>query len=201
MDSPCHSSSFNCELTIIRARNINLKSDGQLFVRCFLSLGNNKRVRIDTQQISSSNSDLTWNQTFSLDCLGNQHSIKQLREAATIVFELRHKKSSPSIISRINGSKLLGRAEIPWRNVVDSPNMAIEEWVVMISKNGCIYDDVIKPRGVQISMKVEELSKGIMKRKINERKWDDECGCMDGGCNNSCVEYEFFAVGAALDAF
>ncbi|KAI3462064.1 hypothetical protein Pfo_018727 [Paulownia fortunei] len=190
MNPQSQSFSLSFELRIIRARNINLKSSGELFVRCYLSAGSNKRVRLDSQEISSK-SDLCWNQTFSLDCLGTEDTIKLLKQG-TIVFELRRRSSAP-FIGRMNGSKLLARSEMPWNDVVDAPNMAIEKWVVMIPKIGCVYDDV-KPPAVQIAMKVQESAEVVEKRKISERRWD-ECGC------NSCLDYEFFAIEAALEAF
>ncbi|GFP84828.1 hypothetical protein PHJA_000626600 [Phtheirospermum japonicum] len=190
---PSHYFSLSLELKIIRARNINHNSSDQdLFVRCYLSAESNKRVKLDSQEISPK-SNLTFNQTFSLGCLGSKDAIKCLKQG-TIVFELRQRRSATFIGRMIKGSKLLATAEMPWNDVVDVPNMEIEKWVVMVQKTGSrVYDDVIKPPAVLIAMKVQESAEVIERKKINE--WDEHCGC------NSCAESEFLAIGAALEAF
>ncbi|CAA3011801.1 uncharacterized protein LOC111367528 [Olea europaea subsp. europaea] len=192
------SSMISCELRIIRAKNIDLKPTGELFVRCYLSAGNNKRVQINTPRISTK-SDLIWNQTFSLDCSGSDKddSLSSLKQG-TVVFELRWRSTAP-FVGRINGSKLLGRAEIPWKNVFVSPNMEIENWVVMTPKGQKWVDEDAKPAAVQIGMKIQESPQASVKRRKNDRKWD-ECGCcMDGVCR-SCADYDIFAIGAAFEA-
>ncbi|KAK6150411.1 hypothetical protein DH2020_015343 [Rehmannia glutinosa] len=200
------SSSLSCELRIIKAKNTVTKSSETVFIRCYLFAGKNKSVKLDTQQISSSKSDdhlITWDQTFSLDCLGNQQSIKWLKKE-TLILELRSRKST-SFIGRVQGSKLIGRADVPWRAFMDSMNAEIEKWVPIVPRNnGRVYDDVIKLSAVQIGMKIEECDKGIidMERKriiISEERGDEWCGCRDGGCK-SCVDYEFYAIEAALEA-
>ncbi|KAK4417193.1 hypothetical protein Salat_2544900 [Sesamum alatum] len=203
-----HSSSLSCELRIIKAKNIDhimkpSSSGGVLFVRCYLSTGNSTRaVRLETQEIeipSKSDDDddhsiITWNQTFSLDCSGAQESINRLKQGSTIVFELRHRRrsTSPPLIGRIlQGSKLVGRGEVPWKNVVESAGMGIEQWVVMIPGRECV-----KLPAVQIAMKIEECGNKRRERKgVGEGRW----GVHDEGCG-SCVDYEFFAIEAALEA-
>ncbi|KAG8383514.1 hypothetical protein BUALT_Bualt04G0021400 [Buddleja alternifolia] len=115
--------------------------------RCSEFANKNTRVKLDSEEISA-NSDLTWNQTFSLDCLGNdQNSIKWLKQE-TLIFELRSRSTAP-FIGRISGSKLIGRAEIPWKNVIEAEEMETEKWIFMIPQNGRVHDDV-KPPAVQI---------------------------------------------------
>ncbi|PIN18934.1 hypothetical protein CDL12_08388 [Handroanthus impetiginosus] len=186
--------SLSLELTIIRARNINLKSSKNLFIRCHLPAESKKRVKLDSQEISPK-SNLVWNQTFSLDCLGNQDSIKWLKQG-NISFELRQRSSS----SFFNGSKLLAGAEMPWKEVFESSNIELQKWVIMIPKKGCVYDD-IKPPAVEIAVKVQEFVKAIAEgKKVNGGNWDERGNCMDSGCK-SCVDYEYFAIEAALEAF
>ncbi|KAG6384890.1 hypothetical protein SASPL_153712 [Salvia splendens] len=150
MDSQTLSSSFNLELRLIRARNIFVKTR-EVFVRCYIPTTSNKRVRLDSQQISS-HSNLTWNQTFSLNCSATPQTIQSLKQG-TIVFELRC-RSSATLVSRMSGSKLLARAEMPWNDVVEVPN---EKWVVMTAKDGYVYSDDVKPPALQIATKVEEV--------------------------------------------
>ncbi|KAL0461297.1 UNVERIFIED_CONTAM: hypothetical protein Slati_0017300 [Sesamum latifolium] len=191
-----HSCSLSFELKIIRARNINLKkSSGHLFVRCYLPAGGNNRVRLDSQHIPSKSDSITWDQTFSLDCSGTQDSIKCLKQG-TVLFELRLRRSTPFI----NGSKLVARAEVSWNDIMGSTNVEIDKWIVMIPEKGRVYDDV-KPPAVQIAVRVQEFGEVVERKKSSVRRWD-ECGCMDDGCKcNSCVDYEFFAIAAVLEAF
>ncbi|KAH6808162.1 hypothetical protein C2S51_029270 [Perilla frutescens var. frutescens] len=190
MDSQCNSSSLSLELRLIRTRNICVNTSREVFVRCYLSTSSNKRVRIDSQEIPSSNSNLI-NQTFSLNCCGNQETIKSLKQR-TIVFELRCRSRAPNFLARIGGSKLLARAEMPWNDVVGKDE---EKWIVMIAKDRHVYSDDVKPPAVKIAMKVEEFSE--MKEESGRRKFDDDCGCncMDCGCNSCHVDYELFALG------
>ncbi|KAL7223462.1 hypothetical protein ACSBR1_024997 [Camellia fascicularis] len=207
MGAPQNLSSFRCELRIIRAQNIELKSNGHLFVRCYLSAGKNNRVRLDSQEISSK-SNLFWNESLSLECLGTQDSMERLMQGS-VVFELRWRSTAP-FIGQIGGSHLLGRAEIPWKTVSETPEMEIEKWAVVVPKSRRVYED-IKPPAVQVAMKIivptvkEALSVPVpvmpsRKRRNNRRVTNsDECGCMDVGCN--CADYDIFALITALDAF
>ncbi|KAL7131545.1 hypothetical protein ABFS83_12G010400 [Erythranthe nasuta] len=188
MDTPF---SVDLELKIIRARNIDLKSCAELFVRCYLYAGSNKtRVKIDSEKISSK-SDLTWNQTFSLNCTGTKETIKSL-ENGTITFELRRRISAPPLIGRMMaGSKLVARADMRWNDVVAEKGLEIEKWVVMVpEKSGRrVCDDAVKPPAVLIAAEVKEREV----KRSSERKCGD--------CNDYCVGCEYFAIGAALEAF
>ncbi|KAL1568042.1 hypothetical protein AAHA92_03450 [Salvia divinorum] len=188
MDSQTLSYSFSLELRLIKARNVIVQKCRQVFVRCYISTASNKRVRLDSQHISS-HSNLTWNQTFSLSCSGTPQTIQSL-EQGTIVFELRC-RSSATLVSRMSGSKLLARAEMPWNDVVGVPNTGTDEkWVVMTEKDGRVYADDAKPPALQIATKVEEVGEVKRRKEYN-------CDCLDCGCNY-CVDYDFFALGAAL---
>ncbi|KAL3527745.1 hypothetical protein ACH5RR_012401 [Cinchona calisaya] len=196
-------STLNCEVSIIRAKNITSRSSGDLFVRCYLSAGNNTRVQLNSKEISSK-SDLFWNEFFSLECLGTEDAINSLKQE-NVVFELRWRSTKSSVLGcRIGGSKPLGRAEIPWKNVFESPNMEIETCVRMISSSSCVNLDV-KPPLVQVRMKVgaPEITKKRTQNNMLRRKgrWDESCGCKDGGCQSvDYVDYDIFALGFALEA-
>ncbi|XP_050204688.1 uncharacterized protein LOC126654755 [Mercurialis annua] len=194
--------SLSCEINIVQAKNLNLKSHGNLFVRYYLSSGNNKRIQLNTQEISSK-SNLIWNESFSLECLGTQDSINNLKQE-TVVFELRWRNTKP-ILGKIGGSKLVGRAEIPWKTVVESPRMEIEKWVMMISEKNCKNDDYFEAPSVEIQMKVRVQEIVVMEKmkkrngKLRDWKNDDQCGCCkDSGCK--CQDYEIFALVAAFEA-
>ncbi|OIT05537.1 PREDICTED: uncharacterized protein LOC109216315 [Nicotiana attenuata] len=200
---------ISCEIQIIRGRNIEQSSLGKsnLFVRCYLPAGNNQRVQLNSQEISSSSkcdSNLFWDDSFSLDCMGTQDSINILKQG-TVVFELRSRKYFPVFGKNISGSQLLGRAEIPWKRVFESREMEIEEWAIFMAtskSNKRVNNEDVKPPAVKIAMKVKV--KETTKVKKNNRSWDESCACKGYcGCNGCNIfspqDYEIFALGAALD--
>ena len=79
----------------------------------------------------------------------------------------------------------------------DSPNMEMERWVMMKTKN-----KNMKAPSVRIAMKIEAPNGvGLVERK-RKNKWDESCGCCHGDfCNSACIDSELFVIGAALDAF
>ncbi|CAI9109445.1 OLC1v1009267C2 [Oldenlandia corymbosa var. corymbosa] len=221
-------SSLNFEVNIIRAKNIDFNnkssSSGDLFVRCYLSSGNNnQRVQLNTKEIPSSPSsstfdhDLFWNECFSLECLGNERSISSLRQEGNVVFELRWRRSNNAsngsflgkfLTGGSNSSKVLGTAQIPWKNVFESTNIEIETWVPLISSknHSKVINQDVKPPKLQVRMKVEVPKKKIIETRRCEEKESpssSSCGCKDGcGCNGvDYIDYDFFGLGFALDTF
>ncbi|KAK4721834.1 hypothetical protein R3W88_012067 [Solanum pinnatisectum] len=183
-------SSITCEIQIIRARNIDQISPlgkNNLFVRCYLPTGNNnQRVKLNTQEISSK-SNLFWDESFSLGCMGTHDSINMMKQG-TVVFELRSRRHLPW--KNISGSQVLGRVEIPLKRVFESTRMEIEEWAIFMTTSKNINEDV-KPPAVKIAMKLR-------------RSWDESCACKGYcGCNSNSIfsadDCEIFAIGAALD--
>ncbi|XP_071913917.1 uncharacterized protein [Coffea arabica] len=191
-------SSLVCEVSIIRAKNFEFKSSGDWFVRCCLPTGNNtRRVQLNSKKISSE-SDLFWDEFFSLECLGTEDAINSLRQGS-IVFELR---SIKSVLERLTGgSKIMGRAEIPLENVFESPNIEVETWARMNSKNPRLHQDV-KPPSVPVEVKigVPEMTNEWSQNndRLRRRRWDYSCGCKEGGCQS--LDYDLFALGFALEA-
>ncbi|PWA85355.1 C2 calcium/lipid-binding domain, CaLB [Artemisia annua] len=146
---------------------------------CYPSFGNNKRVRLESRKVSP-NGSFSWNESFSSDC--------------KVVLELRWRRNTSSVF---RGSKLLGRAEVSWRGVFESPNMEMERWLMMITKN----KDVNAPY-VRIVMKIETPNGVAFVERKKKNKWDESCGCSHGDfCNSACLDSELFVIGAALDAF
>ncbi|KAF5458144.1 hypothetical protein F2P56_022199 [Juglans regia] len=203
-------SSLSCKLTIKQAKQVELRSTGSLFVRYYLSAGNNKRIRLNSREISS-RSDLYWNESFSLDCFATHDTMDNLKQE-NVVFELRWRSNKVPVLGRniIGGSKLLGRAEIPWKEVYESPNMEMEKWVTMIPTSGSrVLVEGVKPPKLQVGMKVQvpAMVEKEIRRRSNygkgKKSWDESCGCKDGhghGCT-SCEDYNIFALAAALEAF
>ncbi|KAI3691446.1 hypothetical protein L2E82_49805 [Cichorium intybus] len=186
---------LHCELKIMNCKNIYVtNSNGYLFVRCYLSAGNNKRVRFDSREMSPKG-DICWNESFSLDCIGTKQSMDMISHG-TIVLELRWKTNTMSMFAR---SQLLGTTELSWGGAFESPNMELDRWVMMKSKK----KDVKAP-SVRIAMKIETpfvCAVDLAERK-RKNKWDERCGCCHGDCSDStCVDGELFAIGAAFDAF
>ncbi|KAK1370981.1 Transmembrane gamma-carboxyglutamic acid protein like [Heracleum sosnowskyi] len=181
---------FSCELQIIRARNIEFESTGSLFVRCYMSAGNNKRVRFQSREVSSSN--MAWNQSFSLSCFGTKESMTNMLLEGTVIFELRL-RSEISFFGRTGKSQLMGKAEVPWKTVYESSTLDIEKWIVMNSKKSLV--DGVKPPAVEIGMKVGGALPAMPKATKQNKSCGDKCEC------KSCVNCELFALDAALELF
>ncbi|KAI3691449.1 hypothetical protein L2E82_49808 [Cichorium intybus] len=187
---------LHCELRILNAKNIEVTNShiGHVFVRCYLSAGNNKRVRLDSRELSP-NRDISWIESYTLKCVGAKESMDMITHG-TIVLELRCRSNTVSMFGR---SQLLGRTEVSWSGVFESPNMEIERWVMMKSKK-----KEVKAPSVRIAMKIEIpfcCEVDLVERKM-KNKWDERCGCCHSDCSdNTCVDGELFAIGAALDAF
>ena len=106
------------------------------------------------------------------------------------------------VLGKIGGSQLLGRADIPWKQVFESPNMEIENWITMASTRRHVLEGA-KPPKLQVGMRIQVSAMVEMERrthgKVNEREY--ECGCKDGHDYSTCGDYEIFALTAALEAF
>ncbi|KAL4557347.1 hypothetical protein LXL04_035523 [Taraxacum kok-saghyz] len=187
--------SLHCEMKITNAKNIQLTNfNGHLFVRCYLSTGNNRRVRLDSRE-ASPNGQVSWNESFSLDCIGTEQSMDLITNG-TIVLELRWRSHT---FTMFRASQLLGRTTMSWRDVFESPFMQIERWVTMKTKK-----NDVKAASLCIAMKIETpfgCGVNLVERK-RKNKWDERCECCHGDCrNHTCLDGELFVIGAALDAF
>nr|GFA18066.1 hypothetical protein [Tanacetum cinerariifolium] len=201
------------EFKIMSARNIKVTdSKGYLFVRCFLPAGINKRVRLDGHTIAP-NGNVSWNKSFSLDCVGIMQSMDMMFQEETVVFELRWRSSTISMLKKIiggngilGGSQLLGRAEMPCKSIFMSPNMEVERWLVMATSK----KHPVKAPSIHLYMKIQvNPAEVVMKERrmkntnALKNKWDETCGCSTQGhcCQTSCTDSELVAIGFALDAF
>lgn len=194
--------SFSFELRIIQAQNIeSIKSMGNLlFARFYLPAGNNnnKRIQLNTKKVSSKSLSPFWNESFSLECSCPQEFLESLKEES-MVLELRQSNTAPAVLRRILGSNLVGKGEIPWKAILESPNMVFTEWVKMdlVSGSDCEVG-MLKVPEVQVEIKVRVAS---MEKEDNKL---DGCGCKHGHDQHawlSAEDYDMFAFGAALEAF
>ncbi|CAN1190677.1 hypothetical protein LINPERPRIM_LOCUS39991 [Linum perenne] len=199
---------FSCEIVIHQSKNVEEfmttnkyynNPHGHLFVRYYLSKGNNNndKIQLETREIPSSGDHLSWNESFSLDCLGNQDSINDLK-SSSVTFELRWRPSSRSniILGRRSGSKLVGSGEVTWRSVMKSSGMEIEKWVVMCPKNSKRCDGV-KPPSVKIGMSFKVATKEMEKKCNRDEKSTYECGCCRHSGFHSCEHYDILSVVAS----
>ncbi|EXB29438.1 hypothetical protein L484_022109 [Morus notabilis] len=203
MDTPKHFSSLTCELKIKQATSVQSKPKTKLFVRSYLPLGNysNKtsNICLDTREIPTEN-DSVWNESFSLEGCGTEGSmdISKLKQES-LVLELRMRKTMPvfGAIFNLGSSKILGMAEIPLKEVLESPNMVFDKWVTLVATRGRVFEGV-KPAKLKVEIRIRVLKDVEMlekKRLRNMEKNWDECGCKDGhdhGC--SCDDYDVFAL-------
>lgn len=186
------SSSLRCELRMIRANHLDFIPPGDIFIRCYLSTGTGKRIRLNSREIPST-CDPCWNQSFTLECHSSATSSLEELRRQSVVFELRWRCSFP-ILDRIVGSKLLGRSEIAWRDVLQSADGSIER-CIPITTTSCPLVG-LKPPSLQVGLRVGALEK-VERRVVRLKNWN-QCGCGDGGCNYRDEE-DIFAIAAAME--
>ncbi|KAK7311130.1 hypothetical protein RJT34_09054 [Clitoria ternatea] len=201
--------SFSLEVRIIQAQNMQpVKPTKNLFTRLYLPIGNNQKIQLNGKKLVSPNTKHVsfWNEFFSLECSCPQEFLETL-EHESLVLELRQSK----VLRRIMGSHVVGKGEIPWKVILESPNMVFKEWVNMDLVSGSYYDNIceeatFKVPQVQVEIKIQ-MAYSDMKKNNNEKKrnkkWD-ECGCQHGHDQHawcSAEDYEIFALGAILEAF
>ncbi|XP_054822613.1 uncharacterized protein LOC129320949 [Prosopis cineraria] len=189
--------SFSCELRIIQAQNVkfNSKRKGNLFTRLYLSAGEDKTIQVNSRKMSSKSVPF-WDESLCLDCSCTQEFFETLKQES-LVLEVRQSNTA-LVLGKILGSRLLGRAEIPWKAVLESPNTEFKQWVSMDLENG--YG--VKPLKLQVEIKIQVPSASETENKIRGRsmkKWD-ECGCKELGHDHH-YDHDLFVIAAALEAF
>ncbi|CAL0320368.1 unnamed protein product [Lupinus luteus] len=192
------SPSFNFELRIIQAQNIeSMKSTrNSLFARFYLPIGNNnQRIQLNTKKVSSKSIFPFWNESFNLECSCPQEFLETLKQES-MMLELRQSKKA------LWGSHLVGKGEIPWKTILESPNMMFKEWIKMdlVSTSDC-EDGMLKEPKVQVEIKIKVNSMKEEENKLN--KWN-KCGCNHGHDQHawlSVEDYDNFALGTTLEAF
>jgi hypothetical protein len=188
---------FSCELKIIQARNVEfIKSTKNLFARLYLPTGSNKRIQLNSKNVSSKSLPF-WDESFNLDCSCPQEFLENLNQQS-LVLELRQRK--------IWGSQLIGKGEIPWKVILESQNMELKKWLKMDLVDGSDYKEgMFTTPEVEVEIKIKVTTVAEMEKQNKRRlnNWN-ECGCKNGHdhqawCNTE--DCDIFAFGAALEAF
>ena len=121
------------------------------------------------------------------------------------MLELRQSNTDTQVLIRIfGGSNLVGKGEIPWKAILESPNMEFKKWVKIGS---CDDEDSsstmfsVPEVQVEIKIRVASEKKENSRKRLNKL---NECGCKHGHDQHSwcsAEDYQVFAFGAALEAF
>ena len=189
-------SSLKCEVRVIEARNVEIKSQAStLFVRFYLSAGHNRKIEVNTRELCQKSENLVWDQSFGLECQGNEAAVEELKQQR-VVFELRRRKTA-SFLRKSSRSEVVGRGEVSWESVFESRGMQMERFVVMSESKTPLFGDG-SPVLLKIGLKVQALE---MKNTLINKK-EKLCACCSSSrdCKScSCLDYEAFALACALD--
>ncbi|WZZ44033.1 hypothetical protein YC2023_040292 [Brassica napus] len=189
-------SSLKCQVRVIEARNVEIKSQAStLFVKFYLSAGHNRKIEVNTRELCQKSENLIWDQSFGLECQGNEEAVEELKQQR-VLFELRRRKTA-SFLRKSSRSEVVGRGEVSWESVFESRGMEMERFVVMIESKTPVFGDG-SPVLLKIGLKVQALE---MEKKMLINKKEKLCACCSsrdcGSC--SCLDYEAFALACALD--
>ncbi|KAF8089294.1 hypothetical protein N665_0510s0009 [Sinapis alba] len=192
-------SSLKCEVRVVEARNVEIKSQAStLFVRFYLSAGHNRKIEVNTREICPKSENLIWDQSFGLECQGDEEAVEELKQQR-VVFELRRRKTA-SFLRKSSRSEVVGRGEVSWASVFESRGMEMERFVVMSQSKTPVFGDE-SPVLLKIGLKVQGLEMKMLNKMLINKK-EKLCACCYssrdcGSC--SCLDYEAFALACALD--
>lgn len=189
-------SSLKCEVRVIEARNVEIKSQAStLFVKFYLSAGHNRKIEVNTRELCQKSENLIWDQSFGLECQGNEEAVEELKQQR-VVFELRRRKTA-SFLRKSSRSEVVGRGEVSWESVFESRGMEMERFVVMSESKTPLFGDG-SPVLLKIGLKVQALE--MKKTLINKKEKLCACCSSSRDCKScSCLDYEAFALACALD--
>ncbi|GLJ46765.1 hypothetical protein SUGI_0986300 [Cryptomeria japonica] len=185
------------KLDVVGATNIALHpaSKGSLFVRYYL----NKKIAVSTKEVEAS-PEPHWGETFCLECGGkgmDEMLSALITGSESVVFEVRWRRRRE--IFGGSRSKVLGRLEVSWKELLSSPTLSLSKWFPMVKEG---IQDVPLPLltpALQIAMSVRveaethrqkvskcsEESKNVSRRL--RRLERDECACGGEMCR---ADYE-----------
>ncbi|KAH7683824.1 hypothetical protein IHE45_05G208400 [Dioscorea alata] len=180
-----HLHNLKFKLNLLNLKNLEVFDlPGGLFIRCYIVTGAGKKIRIDSQVLPSMT---------SLEFQASSKMIAEFLEKQNIVFELRCRRPKP-MFKCLAKSKLLGRAEVAWKDIMRQGSYSMERWIsFVVASQGVSFD--VKPPAllVRVDASVSEESK---EREIGRK---EECGCRD--CQWIASEEDlFYAAATAMDA-
>ncbi|GLJ46758.1 hypothetical protein SUGI_0986150 [Cryptomeria japonica] len=134
--------SMQLKLEIVGATNIALKTGckGSLFVRYYL----NKSIAVNTKEVEASSAP-EWRETFWLECEGegsNETLSAFIMQPQMIAFQVRWRRRG---LLRGFKSKVVGRLEISWNELLSSPILSINHCFPLQLEKGKFSHDLHVP--------------------------------------------------------
>ncbi|KAJ8480557.1 hypothetical protein OPV22_024284 [Ensete ventricosum] len=189
-------SHLRCEIKVDRLSNFYLDLPGNLSIRYFVVAGSGRRIRVDTREVPAT-SNPRWAETATIECQGAADPVGELLQPHKVVFELRwRRRGGASFLGGFAGTKLLGRAEVAWKEVVASPDVASKRCVrfAAVSSELC----GLEPPSLSVEMKAEVTEAPKMQR-IGRSLAMEERGCRSRDWAAS--EEEIVLAAATLNAW
>ncbi|KAJ4752855.1 hypothetical protein LUZ62_087260 [Rhynchospora pubera] len=147
--------------------------DENLFIRYHIPTFDDRRIQVDTREIQNKK-NVSWDESASFECHANFDKIKQVRKSSHIAFELRSKRRKQAFGGVMARSRVLGRGEISWNDVVGSEGMKLEKWINLREK-GLKLDEFKLPNLlVEIEVQVRRDVESNNKKKCRFTK---TCDC------------------------
>ncbi|KAG6498520.1 uncharacterized protein LOC121993645 [Zingiber officinale] len=186
-------SNLKLEIRVDRLSNFNLdlSRDGA-FVRYYVVAGKGQRIRVDTREVFPS-LDQVWDEVATMECRGR---VGEVLQPHVVVFELWRRRPRTTRTLFFSRSRLLGRAEVAWKEVLAAPEMTLRRCVGLGSLSS-EWSSGVKSPGLLVEMKVEVncAAASVEKQRIGRER----CGCRDsGGFGN---EEEMLLAAATLNAW
>ncbi|CAL9128135.1 unnamed protein product [Musa acuminata var. zebrina] len=167
-------SHLRCEIRVGRLSNFDLDLPGNPFIRYYVFAGHGRRIRIDTKEVIPTGNPC-WDELATIECQGSSDPVRELLEPHTVVFELRRRSRRIPLLGRFTGSKLLGMAEVAWKEVLASPDMSLKRCVRFASLSSEFYG--LKPPCLSVEMKVEAVKSLSNKQRSGRRPAMEGCAC------------------------
>ncbi|URE21727.1 hypothetical protein MUK42_12688 [Musa troglodytarum] len=174
MSKCSETSHLGCEIKVGRLSNFDLDLPGNPFIRYYVFAGHRRRIRIDTKEVIPA-SNPCWDELATIECQGASDPVRELLEPHTVVFELRRRSRRTPLLGRFTGSKLLGMAEVAWKDVLASPGMSLKRCVRFASLSSEFYG--LKPPCLSVEMKVEAVKALSNKQRSGRRPTVEGCAC------------------------
>ncbi|RRT34056.1 hypothetical protein B296_00055697 [Ensete ventricosum] len=174
MSKCSETSHLRCEIKVDRLSNFDLDLPGNPFIRYYVVAGRGRRIRIDTKEATPT-SNPCWDELATIECQGASDPVRELLEPHAVVFELRRRSRRIPLVGRFTRSKLLGTAEVAWKDVLASPDMSLKRCARFASSSSEF--DGLKPPSLSVEMKVEAVKAPRNKQRSGRRPAMEGCAC------------------------